>query len=129
MATATETDNALSFTVVTLDERSGGPPMHRHLGHAESFFVLDGQFRFVVGDHESVLGPGGFVFVPPMTPHGFVSVDGRGGRMLELFTPGDFEAYFDEVARILADGGGRSEIEAAQARFGMEVVGPPLRNE
>lgn len=126
MASATETDNSLSFAVVTLEGAGGAPPVHRHLRHAESFFILDGTFRFLVGDQESMVGPGGFVFVPPSTAHGFVSADGRGGRMIELFTPGDFEGYFDEVARLLAIGASSGDYAAAQSRFGMEVVGPPL---
>lgn len=126
MAAGAETDNALSFAVVTLEETAGAPPVHRHLHHAESFFILDGTFRFVVDEAETVVGPGGFVFVPPNAAHGFVSEDGRGGRMIELFTPGDFDCYFEEIARIIGSGGSAADIAAAQARFGMEVVGPPL---
>ena len=47
------------------------PPMHRHDFGAESFYVVEGRARFVVGDEEVTLGPGGFVRVPPSTPHSF----------------------------------------------------------
>lgn len=88
--------------------------------------ALEGTFKFVVGDEEVLVAPGGFVFVPPMTPHAFVGTDGRGGKMIELFTPGEFEGYFDEIARVRATGGSRQDIEAAQAKYGMEVLGPPM---
>lgn len=121
-----DTANALSFTVVSLPEGFQGPPLHRHVRNAELFFILQGAFRFVVGEDEYRVDEGGFVFVPPITAHTFVGVDGGGGRMIELFSPADFEGYFEEIARIIASGGARSDIKAAQAKYGMEVLGPPL---
>jgi quercetin dioxygenase-like cupin family protein len=125
-ASVNDTDNALSFTVVSIGEGFQGPPRHLHRRHAESFYVLQGSFRFALGDDERLVHEGGFVFVPPMTPHAFVSADGRGGRMIEIFSPADFEGYFEAIARIMAGGGSRSDIATAQSKYGMDVLGPPL---
>jgi quercetin dioxygenase-like cupin family protein len=44
------------------------PPLHRHDFGAESFYVIEGAARFVKGDEEVTLGPGGFVRIPPELP-------------------------------------------------------------
>jgi quercetin dioxygenase-like cupin family protein len=43
------------------------PPMHQHDFGAESFYVIEGSARFVLGGEEQILGPGGYVRVPPST--------------------------------------------------------------
>jgi mannose-6-phosphate isomerase-like protein (cupin superfamily) len=45
----------------------------RHDFGEESFYVLEGRVRFVVGDAEEIAGPGGLVRVPPATPHSFAA--------------------------------------------------------
>jgi quercetin dioxygenase-like cupin family protein len=45
------------------------PPLHRHDFGTESFYVLEGSLRFVVGDSDVVHGPGDFAHVPRSTPH------------------------------------------------------------
>ena len=124
-ARGSDTAGAMSFTVVSSQPGFAGPPLHRHLRNAEVFYVLEGSFRFRIGEDYRDVTRGGFVFVPIGTPHGFASVGGE-GRMIVIFSPADFEGYFDEIARINEQHGTREEIAAAQMKFGMEVLGPPI---
>lgn len=124
-ARGAETGGALSFTVVSLPQGFAGPPLHRHLRTAEAFYILEGSFRFRVDDKYCDVAPGGFVFVPIGTPHAFANT--AGGKMLEMLFPADFEQYFREIGSIVARGGTREEIAAAQVRYGMEMLGPPIR--
>jgi mannose-6-phosphate isomerase-like protein (cupin superfamily) len=117
----------LSMAVVTTPPDFPGPPAHRHLRNDEAFFILEGEFTFRVGDERLSAGPGAFVFVPAGVAHTFVSRTQRAGRMLELFSPADFEGYFEELASLQSDGQlTREHIAELQAKYGMEVVGPPL---
>jgi quercetin dioxygenase-like cupin family protein len=49
--------------------------------HAEEgIFVLEGRYRFQLGDQQLELGPGDFVHVPRPTPHAFEALEpGRAG--------------------------------------------------
>ena len=115
------------MTVVTCGPAFTGPPAHRHLRNDEAFFVLEGDFTFRVGDETVNVGPGGFVFVPMCAVHTFVNQGTTPSRMLQIFSPADFEGYFEELGAMRVDGSWSWEkAEALQAKYGMEVVGLPL---
>ena len=121
------TEGRLSLTVVTRGPGYAGPPAHRHLRNDEAFFVLEGAFTFRVGDETVDVGPGGFVFVPMGAVHTFVNRGTTPGRMLQIFSPADFEGYFEELAELPASQAPDGErIWVLQDKYGMVVVGPPL---
>jgi mannose-6-phosphate isomerase-like protein (cupin superfamily) len=72
---------------------------HLHRGFEESFFVLDGEFTFTVGDEPVVAGPGTYVLVPRGTPHTITASPG-GGRFLTLMVPGGLEEMFFELGEL-----------------------------
>jgi quercetin dioxygenase-like cupin family protein len=108
------------------------PPLHRHDVGTESFYVLEGQVRFVVGDADVTHGPGGFAHVPRSAPHSFQVLDGEPARMLVIVTPAAQWDFFTEcghpapalrlpnVVEIPAN------LAELVARHGGAVVGPPL---
>ena len=90
----------------TLAEFTGGAGVwtvpHVHGGMEESFFILDGEFTFAVGEEKIPAGPGTYVLVPRGTRHGFTAGTG-GGRFLVLMVPGGLEEMFFELADLPAD--------------------------
>ena len=108
------------------------PPMHRHDFGAESFYVVEGSARFVVGDEELTLGPGGFVRVPPSTPHSFETLGDTPSRMLDIITPAglwDFFAECGEPALQLRLPDAVTippDLPELVARYRGKVLGPPL---
>jgi quercetin dioxygenase-like cupin family protein len=71
----------------------GGVSPHFHKGHSDSFYVLEGELEFHVGD-EVVLGtPGSYVLAPPGVVHYFRNVGEKPARALNLHTPGGFVEY------------------------------------
>ena len=126
-ADAELTAGRLSLAVVSSPPEFDGPPAHRHPRNDEAFFVIEGDFAFLVDDQTVAVGPGGFVFVPAGTVHAFVNRSSSPGKILEMFSPADFEGYFDEIAALRANGSlSRERLQELQDKFGMEVVGPPL---
>jgi quercetin dioxygenase-like cupin family protein len=71
---------------------------HHHRLMVEVFYVLDGEVRFVFDDQTAVATPGTVVNVPPNVWHDVSSADGA--RMLTIFTPGGFDRYLAEIARL-----------------------------
>jgi len=81
----------------------------------ESFYVLDGEFSFTVGEETIPAGPGAYILVPRGTPH-VMSAGAAGGRFLTFMVPGGMEGMFLELATLgpdsLRDPGVRAAITA-----------------
>jgi transcriptional regulator with XRE-family HTH domain len=88
-------------TVVPLSSRAGGvqafkllipatshedPDPRSHEGY-EWLYVLAGQLRLVLGEHDVVLGPGEAAEFDTRTPHWFGASGGRPVELLSLFGP------------------------------------------
>jgi quercetin dioxygenase-like cupin family protein len=67
----------------------------------ESFYVLDGEFTFTVGEQQIPAGPGSYILVPRGTRHG-ITAGAEGGRFLTLMVPGGLEKMFFELADLPA---------------------------
>ena len=113
---------------------SGGcePPLHLHELADEFFYIVSGDMTFRVGEETKRIGDGGFVWIPRMTPHGFVIHTDK-SRFLFGFVPAGLERMFTEIGTSVADS---SSIEVRTAsdgttdshrkRYGTVVVGPRL---
>jgi mannose-6-phosphate isomerase-like protein (cupin superfamily) len=79
------------------------PTPHVHRTHEELFYVLEGEFAFLLGDDVMHLTEGAFVAVPPGTVHDFRNIGTRDGRLLGICTPGGLDDYFRSVAAHVAE--------------------------
>lgn len=55
----------------------------------ETFYVIEGRYRFSVGDDTYEGGPGTVVVNPPKVPHGFTNIGNDIGKLLVIYTPVD----------------------------------------
>ena len=63
-----------------------GPALHKHPRGPESFYIIDGDYDFVL-DERSIGGkPGDTIFVPKETPHRF-EVRSKGGHAIVISPP------------------------------------------
>lgn len=108
------------------------PPLHVHSREEESFYVLEGEMTFFVGDEVIAAPTGTLVVMPRGVPHGYAMVSDR-ARLLNLVTPAGFEGMFRDLGEPAHDLGlppvggppDRGRMLAATAAYGVEVVGPP----
>jgi quercetin dioxygenase-like cupin family protein len=114
-----------------LAQAGEGTPLHVHRDDDESFYVLEGDVTFWLGDDPPVRGrPGTFVHVPGGVAHAF-RVDSETARYLIITTPqhGEFYRAISEPApeRVLPPAGpmDMEKVEAACAAYGVEILGPP----
>jgi quercetin dioxygenase-like cupin family protein len=63
-------------------------PYHLHHTEDEAFYVLDGEFTFICDGKKTILGPGGYVFLPRGIPHGIRCTGSTPSTMLILAMPG-----------------------------------------
>ena len=82
----------------------GGVQPHFHKGHSDSFFVLEGEVEFHVGDEIVYGSPGTYVLAPPGVVHFFKNVSSEPARALNLHTPGGFATYRRELEALRTQG-------------------------
>ena len=88
----------LSLIEFELEPGFEGPEPHAHDDHVDSFYVLDGEAEFRLGDETLLLGAGSFVAAPPGVLHTFSSGPGR-SRLLNVHAPSaGFHDWLREVS-------------------------------
>jgi quercetin dioxygenase-like cupin family protein len=99
-----------------------GAPPHRHSREDETSYVLQGRLTVQVGGEIVTAGPGEVIVKPRGVFHAFWNAGGEPVRFLEVISPGGFEDYFAELARIVPQDGppDLDAIAELAARFGME---------
>ena len=123
IVTGEESNGALA-ALEAVNHPGEGPPLHFHGREDETVYVLEGDFRWKLGDELSVTGPGSFVFIPRGLPHTWQVIGERSGRMLITFAPAGMEGFFEKLSSLTEFD--LEAFRAAAAEHGMEVVGPPL---
>ena len=129
LAEGEQTDGA--FCLVDERARRGmSVPLHRHPDDIESFYVLEGELTFYIGDEPARRAPAGsFAHVPGGTVHGF-RVESEEARYLILTTPRHGQFY--RAITLASQPDGRppedsvteSQVEQAAGEYGIEFVGP-----
>jgi uncharacterized cupin superfamily protein len=84
----------------------------------ETFYVLQGDYTFQVGERQVKASTGFFVYIPGGMIHTFRHSGEGDGRMLTVCSPGGIEAMF-----MAPDAETRA---AAERKLGIENVGPPM---
>jgi quercetin dioxygenase-like cupin family protein len=111
-----------------------GPPPHIHHREDESFFVLEGEVTFQLGDRTVKCVPGSFVQGPRGIPHAFKNTGKTPARMLVYVTPPGFENFMKEFATPLPSFASPplpvtpQDIEkllAVAPKYGIEILPPP----
>jgi quercetin dioxygenase-like cupin family protein len=75
----------VSIIEIEFDDTFSVDP-HTHDDHVDSFYVLDGEVEFTVGDHTVRAGPGTVLSAPAGARHGFRSAGGT-ARVLNIHAP------------------------------------------
>jgi quercetin dioxygenase-like cupin family protein len=137
LAEAKDTGGRFSMMEELLPQGSGPGP-HKHTWSDETFYILDGEITFLIGDEIRTGRKGDFLMVPRNTRHAFRVVS-ETARFLNGYTPASLEAALIELAmpateRVLPVKNTSRVItmDAERLRwYGMEMLpGPdPLRPE
>jgi mannose-6-phosphate isomerase-like protein (cupin superfamily) len=128
-----DADGAFSLTEA-IAFRSTEPPLHVHSREDEAWYVLDGQMTFQVAGEDFVATAGCFVFAPRGLAHAF-TVDREPTRVLVLAAPAGFEHFAADLGVPALGETPRDDLVLptpdvlgpVAERYGIEVVGPPLR--
>ena len=111
----------------------GGPPLHVHSREDESFFVLEGELAFQVGDVRDTASAGTYVSLPVGIPHCFHNETLAVARVLITVVPGGLEGLFFESGVEVEPGtrtapppahDEKERIRAGAERYGIRLLHP-----
>ena len=125
-----QTGGAYSLFEITAQPGVGPPPHVQHR-EDESFYVLEGEYEFSIGEDVLRVGAGSLIYVPKGTLHAHKNVGEGVGRMLVSQTPGGlYERFFEEAGKAVdGDAGslafdgqrGLGSIVEIAAEHGIEI--------
>lgn len=87
-----------AFTLIYCYLRKGGePPAHLHRNEQETFYILNGEIRYYIGEKTFIAKEGDVVSIPKDVPHLFKLVTETAKAIL-LITPSGLETFFKEFS-------------------------------
>ena len=115
-----QTGGAYALFEVTTQPGVGVPPHVQHR-EEESFYVLEGDYEFVVEGHTTRTSAGFLLYVPKGILHAHKNVGEGVGRMLVSQTPGGLYEHFFEAVGKPVDSDGRPLVLEDQPDVGRLV--------
>jgi quercetin dioxygenase-like cupin family protein len=132
--TSDQTGGAYSLFEVVSQPGSEAPPHVQHR-EDEAFYVLEGDYEFLVEDRTLRMPAGSLLYVPKGKLHAHKTVGESMGRMLVSQTPGGVhERFFEEVGeeaperrelRVPARPENLARTKKIAAGYGIEIPLPP----
>jgi quercetin dioxygenase-like cupin family protein len=78
--------------------------LHVHRVQEETFYLLEGECEWQVGEKLIRATPRTYLFIPPGVPHNITNVSEKPARVLMTVSPPGHERYFEELAKLAAHG-------------------------
>ncbi len=129
-----ETGDRYTLVEIKTAPGAGAPPNH-HAGEDECFFVVEGEFDFLVDGQTISATAGDFVKIPDGAVHAFTCTGDRPGRLIGINAPGLMhDIFFTQAGEAMPDGttdvpapDGPPDIPAIMAvanKAGMTILPP-----
>jgi mannose-6-phosphate isomerase-like protein (cupin superfamily) len=122
--TAADT-GGISSAMVIAHDGPGGPPLHVHRRYDEMFCVLEGEYRFHIGEAVEAAPAGTMAYARRGTPHTYACTVSP-GRLLSVATPGGLEEYLLELDQLISEGASEDALACLHRAWATEIVGPGL---
>jgi quercetin dioxygenase-like cupin family protein len=121
-----DTDGALAIFEQTSLSQGKGTPLHIHSSQDEIFYIIEGAYKFQVGEDKYDLTAGESIFLPRQVAHSWTQVSEKGKMTVIMQPAGKLENFFVTMAALNHEPS-QQEIAKIFADNDMQVVGPPLK--
>lgn len=122
MLVTQEMTGGSSATLVEISPPGGGPPPHRHLNEDETFFVIEGEYEFLVDGNWVKAFAGDSFYRRRGTVHTFRNCGTSSGRILIFVQPGGFQSYLEEISPLAVPDDMASLLDISH-RYGISFPG------
>ena len=117
--------------------QNDSPPLHIHQNEDEIFYVLEGDFRFLIDKEEFRLKKGDILTAPKAMPNTYRIASAEGGRWMTITSGKDFEHFVKAFERpaekielpVKHGAPSKEEVEGLTrkaAEYNIIIAGPPL---
>lgn len=121
-----DTGGDLAIFEQTSLSQGRGTPLHIHTAQDEIFYVIEGAYKFQVGDDQYDLTIGDSIFLPRQVAHAWTQVSEKGKMIVTVQPAGKLEHFFVTMAALDHEPS-QQEIAKIFSDSDMQVVGPPLK--
>lgn len=121
-----DTDGDLAIFEQTSLSQGKGTPLHIHHNQDEIFYVIEGSYKFQVGDDKFDLIKGDSIFLPRKVAHAWTQISKKGKMNVIMQPAGKLENFFVTMAALNHEPS-QQEIANIFIENEMQVVGPPLK--
>ncbi|UVS82432.1 cupin domain-containing protein [Actinokineospora sp. UTMC 2448] len=126
LADSSHTGGMLGANRLSLEAGAAGAKPHFHQRSAEAFYVISGALRMLIDTELVTVGQGGYVVIPPGTPHAFAAAPDSPADVLITLAPGvERFAYFRMLPEILNGTLPEDEVARIHQRFDVHFVDRP----
>jgi len=98
MLVTKEMTGGQSATLLETSPPGGGPPPHRHEHEDETFFIVEGEYEFLVDGEWVKASPGDAFYRARGTVHTFRNCGNTKGKIVIFVQPGAFQSYLEEIS-------------------------------
>jgi quercetin dioxygenase-like cupin family protein len=95
LCTSEDTQGNYSSMLNTVPKGLGAPP-HKHPWD-ESFYVIKGQVKLLIGENQYQLSEGDYALVPANTVHSFEGTSEEDGLLIAFESPSNSQEFFKEI--------------------------------
>ena len=121
-----DTNGELAIFEQTSLSQGKGTPLHIHHSQDEIFYIIEGKYKFQVGEDKYNMTTGDSIFLPRQIPHAWTQVSDKGKMNVIMQPAGKLENFFVRMAALDHEPS-KEEIAKIFAENDMQVVGPPLK--
>jgi len=121
-----DTNGHLAIFEQTSLSQGKGVPLHIHPFQDEIFYVIDGSYKFQIGNDQYDLTIGDSIFLPRKIAHAWTQVSEKGKMIVTMQPAGKLENFFVTIAALDHEPS-QPEIAKIFSDNDMKVVGPPLK--
>ena len=121
-----DTDGDMAVLEQTSLSQGKGTPLHIHNSQDEIFYVIEGAYKFQVGNDKYDLKTGESIFLPRQVGHAWTQISEKGKMIVIVQPAGKLENFFITMAALDHEPS-KEEISKIFADNDMQVVGPSLK--
>ena len=113
-----------SATLTHLSPPGGGVPPHLHQNEDETFFVLEGEYEFLVNGEWVRRSSGDTLHAVRGSLHGFRNAGSTDGKLLVFVAPAGLENFLEEISTVSMPQEAPRLVAVAD-RYGISFAPPP----
>lgn len=100
-----------------------GVPLHVHAHEDELYYILEGTLEIRCGGKTYTAGVGSMAMLPRNVPHAFRNPGPTPCRILNVFIPGGFDAFVQELSELPAeDAQDNAKRNAIRGKYGIKML-------